>query len=223
MSWEADYPHLYELFAASDVQPADNYFARMDGFHSPQAIQSYCDWENRFARLDQKSRENIIARAAPLVTRRDTIKGRHWAALFETLNEIKGYIYLQELGYSEVRFIPPTSLRTPDVHGSASFGDALLEVKTVNASNNDNKLVGVVQKADLGLPDGLKAKLASDYAAACQQLGSFLVREPTRRICCFYITMDLSVVLARSNQQALNTFLASIEKDCEIYHHSQHW
>jgi hypothetical protein len=223
MTWKTIYPNLYELFAASDTQHPENYFARMDDFQHLQGAQAYRDLENGFARLDQKSRQQIIERAAPLVTGRDTTKGRHWTALFETLNEIQGYIYLQDLGFSNIRFIPRTSHRTPDLHGEALSGDALLEVKTVNVSDNDVLLVGTVQKACYGLPEEFKRKLAWDYATARDQLHSLSVREPTRRICYFFITIDFQLALARSNQQALNDFFASIEQDCEIYHHSQYW
>ena len=223
MSWKDEYPHLYELFAASDVQHPDNYFARMDGLHSPQAVQSYRDLEERFARLDSTSRQNIIERATPFVTRRDIETGRHWTALFEILNEVNGYVYLQDLGYREVRFIPPSSRPTPDLHGSASFGDALLEVKTVNISDENLATFGIVQQAHDGLPDGLKQKLESDYVTACRQLHSLSVREPTRRICAFYISIDRQLAFARSNLQALIDFMESIESDCEIYHHSQYW
>jgi hypothetical protein len=223
MSWKDDYPYLYELFSASDVQHRDNYFSGMDRIQSPQTVQGYRDWEARFARMDSQSRQNIIERAAPLVTRRDIANDRHWTALFETLNEVKGYNYLQDLGYSEVRFIPPTSSPTPDLHGSASVGDALLEVKTVNMSDENLATYGVVQTAHDGLPDGLKRKLESDYATACKQLRSVTAREPTRRICAFFISIDRQLAFARSNLQALIDFMTSIENDCEIYHHSQHW
>ena len=226
MSWKTEYPHQYALFAASEMQHRDNYFACMDEPQPPHAVQSYLDWEDRFARLDQESRQNIIERAAPLVARRDTNEGRDWTALFDTLNEVKGYIYLQDLGYNDVRFIPRSSekkQKTPDVRGSGSLGDALLEVKTVNISDDDISLFGTLQKGSRGIPEGLKHKLASDYATACNQLHSFPVREPARRICCFYISVDFRLTGARSNQDALNDYLASIRKDCEIYHHSGHW
>jgi hypothetical protein len=223
MSWKNDYPCLYELFTESDHQNPDNYFSCMDGFQSPLAVQSYCDWENRFERMDSQSRQNIIKRAAPLVTRRDIKNDRHWTALFETLNEIKGYNYLQDLGYSEVRFIRPASSRTPDLLGSSSLGDALLEVKTVNISDEDIATYGVVQTAHDGLPDGLKRKLKSDYANACEQLRSTPARMPTRRICAFFISIDRQLAFRHSNKQALIDFMTSIENDCEIYHHSEHW
>jgi hypothetical protein len=223
MSWKDDYPYLHELFRASDVHHPDNYFARMDGFHPPQTVEAYRDWERRFERLNAQSRRNIIERAAPLVTLRDTANGRHWTALFETLNEVKGYNYLQDLGYGKVSFIPRTSQPTPDLHGSASSGDALLEVKTVNMSDKNISLFGTVQRGRRGLSEGLKNKLESDYAIACQQLHSFPIREPARRICSFYITIDLEFALVRTNLQELIDFFAAIETDCEIYHHSEHW
>ena len=225
MNWKNNYPYLYDLYTASDRCHPDNYFARMDDFQSPLAIQGYCIWEARFARLDSQSRCNIIKRAAPLVTRRDNDKGRHWTALFETLNEIKGYNYLQDLGYITIYFIPTTnSHRTPDLHGKASFGNALLEVKTVNISDNDILRFGELQKGQDGLPDGLKNKLKFDYTSACKQLNSYSIPEPARRICYFDITIDFEVVLGvPKNKQALCSFFVSIKKNCEIIHHSQYW
>lgn len=226
MNWKADYPHLYELFAASDMEHEDNYFAEMDALQRPLAVKGYLDWENRLSRLDVKSRQNIIERTATFVTRRDTAKGRDWTALFERLNEIKGYNYLQDLGYTDVRFIPRAlkkKQKTPDVHGSASFGDALLEIKTVNISDEDIANFGILQKGCRGLPEGLKRKLESVYGTACEQLLSFPVREPARRICWFHISIDFEVALTRSNKRALIDFLGSIENDCEIYHHSGFW
>jgi len=127
------------------------------------------------------------------------------------------------LGYTDVRFIPRTSCQTPDVHGSASFGDALLEMKTINISDDDISQFGTVQKAFLGVPEGLKRKLASDYKAACEQLHSIQVREPTRRICYLHMSIDLRVALSRANLTAIDEFLRSIEGDCEIFHDSQYW
>jgi hypothetical protein len=221
MSWKDDYPRLYELFAASNTSHADNYFAGMDGLQSPQAIELYRDWENRLNRLDPDSRKDIIQRAAPLVTRKDERRG--WSELFDMLYEVKGYNYLQDLGYTDVRFVPRASGRTPDTHGSASFGDALLEMKTVNISDEDIAQLGTVQEAFLGVPEGLKRKLASDYKAACEQLHSIQVRDPTRRIVYFHISVDLQVALSRANVTAIDEFLRSIEGDCEIFHHSQYW
>lgn len=169
------------------------------------------------------SRQNIIERAAPFVARRDTSKKRHWSALFETLNKVQGYNYLQGLGYNKIRFIPPTSSRTPDLHASTQFSDALLEVKTVNVSDVNISLFGTVQEGYRELLKGLKMKLKSDYEEAFQQLHSHSVREPARRICCFCIAIDLPMALVRTNLQKLIDFFTGIERDCEIYHHSEPW
>ena len=146
MSWKDDYPYLFELYSASDVKHPDNYFARLGC--SPQAIQSYRDWEDRFARLDSESRHNVDENLATF---------------------------------------------------------------------------GVVQMAHDGLPVGLKRKLKSVYATACDQLNSVTTREPTQRICAFFISIDRQFAFDSSNLQALIDFMASIQGDCKIYHDSQYW
>ena len=223
MSWKDDFPCWYQLYEASEVSHHDNYFSHMDNARSEVANASYREWESCFARLDNDSRIQLFRRAASEVTRRDRTSGRHWTSLFGILNEARGYNYLQELGYSKIKFIPRSSIQTPDIQGSASFGDALLEVKTINKSDVDISQMGTLQEAHLGLPDGLKQKLASDYKNACNQLNSFPMKDPARRICFFCITLDLRVVLADSNKKALDNYLNSIQKDCEIYHESRFW
>lgn len=109
------------------------------------------------------------------------------------------------------------------MHGTAPFGDALLEVKTVNISDQDISQFGEVQEAFWGLPEGLKQKLASDYDTACIQLHSIEVAQPTLRLCYFHISIDLQVALSRRNIEELNKFLGYIERDCQIFHHSQFW
>ena len=223
MSWKDEFPCWYQLYQASEPSLPDNYFPLLDEPRSKITTASYHEWEICFARLDADSRHQLFQKAAPYVSRRDKGSKRHWSALFEILNEAKGYNYLQDLNYSTVRFIPKSSSRTPDVCGSASFGDALLEVKTINKSDIDIIQMGTLQKAHSGLPDGLKKKLLSDYTIACDQLHSVPLQKSARRICYFCITLDLPVVLTDSNKQALDDYLNSIQKDCEIYHESRFW
>lgn len=218
---------LHELFTLSDMQHPDNLLARIvdlrEGFGSPDRFKAWCDLEQLLSMLDAESRHQLFERAAPLVTERHSTEGRGWTRLFETLNESKGYSRLLSLGYSNVRFLPRESHSTPDVHGQASFGDGLLEVKTVNMSDEAIRLRGTLQEAHFGLPDGLKHKLATDYATACKQLHSVQLRRPTRRICYFCISVDLKMWLDHSNKQGLYDYLASVEGDCEIFYELQNW
>src|ERR1022692_2075299 len=163
MSWKNKFSCLYQLYEASEKSHPDNYFSTMGELQSKFAAASYLEWENRFARLDADSRHHLFQRAASHVVRRDRANERHWSSLFHILNEAKGYNHLQDLGYSEIKFIPSSVNRTPDVQGSNSLGKALLEVKTVNKSDVDIAKMGTLQKSHAGLPDGLKRKLLSDY------------------------------------------------------------
>src|ERR1039457_7299272 len=115
MSWENKFPCLYQLYEASEKSHPDNYFSKMGNFQSKLAAVSYLEWENRFAKLDADSRHQLFQRAAANVVRRDKANERHWSSLFHILNEAKGSNYLQDLGYSEIKFIPCSSSRTPDV------------------------------------------------------------------------------------------------------------
>jgi len=167
---------------------------------------------------------DLVRRAAPYVSKREITTGRHWTGLFEILNEAKGYTHLLDLGYDDVGFIPPASCYTPDLRGTGSPGDALLEVKTVNISDQDIQLFGTIQKARHGLPEGLQQKLASDFDKACEQLHSIPASDPVRRICYFCITLDLRVVLSDANKAELHDSLMSLQdRDCEIQYVSQHW
>jgi hypothetical protein len=223
MSWRTTFPHLYELYSASDTSHPDNYFATMGSGGSPQLVEGFLKWEEDFAHLDQVSRADVIKRAGPLVTQKAANRG--WSALFNILNEIRGYSYLKALGYS-VTFIPPSKkqgVRTPDLHGTARLGDALLEVKTVNMSDHNASTYGVVQEAHNALPEGFKQKLLSDYRSACEQLHAYVVKEPTRRICAFFITIDRQLAFNPDNKRRLEEFVATLETDCEIYCHSGYW
>ncbi len=223
MSWQREFPRLYELFERSSQSDPDNYFSVIEPPRSKMATASYKKWDERLALLDADSRANLLSRAAPYVTRRDTVSGRHWSALFDVLNEAKCYEYLLDEGYTAVRFVDRASRRTPDLIGQSSLGSALCEVKTINVSDEDIAGRGTVQSAYYGIPLGLQRQLSLVYATACEQLRSVPLNGPLRRVCYFCLSMDLSVALAPPNKQELDAYLRSITKDCEIFHESQYW
>lgn len=223
MTWQREFPHLYELFERSRQSDPDNYFSVIDPPRSELATASYKVWEDRLRRLDADSHANLLSRAAPYVSRRDTLNGRHWSALFDVLNEAKGYEYLLDEGYTTVRFIARTSRRTPDLVGENLLGSALCEVKTINVSDEDIAGRGSVQSVYYGIPLGLQRQLSSVYETACEQLRSVPLDGPVRRICFFCMSIDLPVALAAPNKQALDAYVRSITKDCEIFNQSQYW
>jgi hypothetical protein len=217
------YNHRLTLRLTRDMNKT--YIALMNELRSGLSAEHCEGWEKRLRQLDEQSFQQILERIAPIIPRCNRSEVRTCMPLFEILNEAKGYDHLLALGYATVSFIPrPESSHTPatpDVYGTAAFGEALCEVKTVNLSDEDIAGFGKPQDAFYGLPEGLKHKIEADYNRACNQLHSPLVQlrgESVRRICYFCFNLDLSFQLARSNEKVLSEYLKYIEKDCEIVH-----
>ncbi len=83
------------------------------------------------ARWSRNGDLGVKSELAPLLVAR--IEKRGWQALYDVLNQAKGYIYLRRLGYPDVRFIPRAKARgqrTPDLAAYSDSIKALCEVKT---------------------------------------------------------------------------------------------
>jgi len=207
------------------MQEENTYTWLMNELRHGLSADHYKAWEKRLRQLDERSLQQILERIAPLSGSHNRSEIRMWRPLFDTLNETRGYQLLRTLEYSSVSFIPRSEskrqLKTPDLYGIAAFGEALCEVKTLNLSHKDIARFGKSRDAFHGLPEGLKCKIKTNYSQACKQLHSPLVRlqgRSVRRICYFWLNLDLSFQLASSNEKLLNEYLKSIEKECEIFH-----
>lgn len=227
MIWSEEFPHLFQIFKISDVDHPDNFFSRMGSERKSRlAVASYKSWENRLSRLSENAFKDISGRAAPCVTLRDKKMGRHWSALFEVLNEAKGYEFLLDEGYSNIRFIPRSKKESPDIRAQWDCSEAVLEVKTIWRSDFDLSMRrnGKVQSSICELPAGFKSKVIDDYKKATSQCHSIISTSVTRRICYFCIDLDLIVAMEGSNQNVLERFMRSIEQpDVEIIYESGTW
>jgi hypothetical protein len=227
MVWSEEFPHLYKIFSLSEINHPDNYFSHMDSGHrSYLATESYKNWEKRLSRLSEAAFKYLSCRAAPYVTHRDKTKHRHWSALFEILNEAKGYEFLLDEGYSTIHFIPQSKEESPDIWAQRDSGEAVLEVKTIQRSDTDlsQRQSGIVRTSVCDLPEGFKRKILEDYEKAIRQCRSIAFPSVTRRICYFCIDLDLEVAMDRSNQNVLENFMQSIEQsDVEIIYESRTW
>jgi hypothetical protein len=189
-------------------------------------MESYRKWENRLSRLTEDDFRDLSLRAAPRVTYRNKKMNRHWSALFEVLNEAKGYEFLLDEGYSIVQFIPPRKKEvTPDIWAKKNDSEAVLEVKTISRSDFDLSLrFEKIQTAIYELPDGFRNQIYNNYKEAIRQCHSIKDRSITRRICYFCIDLDLVFAMEESNQNVLKNFMCSIEQpDVEIVYESGTW
>jgi len=129
-------------------------------------------------RLDEDAWKHLAEQALPWVTRKE--RQRQWTQLFNHLYEAFGYEWLADNGYTSIRFIDrrdKESKQTPELWGKSPISTALLEVKTINISDQDvaNRAGQPPPVLNLAapLPEGLKRKLADDIAKAREQLMTF--------------------------------------------------
>ena len=97
--------------------------------------------ENILEQLDSDAWDILIGKVLPYSCSKD--KSRVWQNFWNHLDESRGYVLLKERGYSNVKFIPPPknkkgkSEQFADLEGKTLASRAILEVKTINRSEDD--------------------------------------------------------------------------------------
>jgi hypothetical protein len=87
------FPRLYELKEAVSDQIPDAYFQNFEErLESEHVRYIYMKVERPLGVLDAEAWRDLKERAVPFLTAHDEKRG--WQALFDTLNESKGYAYL---------------------------------------------------------------------------------------------------------------------------------
>ncbi len=134
-------PRLFELHDLLPYPlPAEAYFQDFEKSlgKTPQKLKQFRDVEDDLQCLDgaawRSFKEEI--RGLKLLERKDPKRG--WQAVFDKLNEAKGYRYLKRVGYTDIRFLPRAKRRdeqTPDLEAKRGAEIALCEVKTINVSD----------------------------------------------------------------------------------------
>jgi hypothetical protein len=189
--WQKSFPRLYELYCASEMSHPDNYFRDFGKeLRSLTAIIHYERIEKDLNRLSLKPWQQLLEKARPFVTVRDRESDRHWSALFDILNERRGYLFLDDEGYSEIEFLDPSDIGAPDLFGRGSKGSALVEVKTINKSNEDfqHMLREEVQKEKPELSDFLRCKIHSKISDAAKQLRNCSIK--VERMICYLVIRE---------------------------------
>lgn len=204
----------------------DNYFAIYD---KPLLLEStekqFIVWEVLLQTLDPDSFETFLRKAAGRVTARAKSPDRGWSQLVESLNEVRGYRHALELGYSRARLIDEQSIPLPDVEASRpDAAECLLEVKTIQESDEELQMRGQIQSAESGLPKRLTRAIQEKYSRAITQIGNHPWAGEARKIFYLIINLDLATVLAEENKDFLETFIKEIQRDdVEIHYVSQYW
>ena len=155
---------VYELRDMAQSPPSpEAYFSDFDNklLENRVRLKHFRDIEAELQGLDAAAWSYIKAQLAPVLAVR--IEKRGWQALFDKLNEAKGYNHLVSIGCTNVEFIPVSFVngqRTADLQGALAAARVLCEVKTINMSEVEatRRTSGAVGSITLQLPDGFLRK-----------------------------------------------------------------
>jgi hypothetical protein len=192
--FRAELPRFYELKDSTPSGSHDSYFRDLDQkiARFPDAKDFYLRQERVLQELDDEAWEHLKGEALPRLTARDK-KGRGWPQLFDILNEARAYNYLISGGCANLRFIPRSHERTPDLEGSLALDRVLCEVKTINISDEEVDFRTGRVKARSGqitLPPEFLKKLRTTVECAEQQLLAFDVGRAAIHFVYLYIWFD---------------------------------
>jgi hypothetical protein len=168
----------------------DDFEQLLDG--ETGAYRAFSKLERQLGFLDAEGWQDLRVRAANLLEAR--IGGRGWQPLFDVFSEALGYGYLQSIGATNIRFIPPEpNIKTPDLAGKLNAETVFCEVKTINISEMEAGRRRRIQEGgpsvtniSMRVGDGLLGKLVSDLKCAVKQLDA---KDPQRRARRFILTV----------------------------------
>lgn len=209
-------PRLYELRdQIQDPMSPNAYFRDFDNRARDFApmLKQFRDIEVELQGLDSVSWGYLKTELVPLLTRKDAKRG--WRALFDRMNEAKGYNYLASFGCTHIEFIPRSPRQgkpTPDLQGSLGPKRVLCEVKTIGISQVEaaRRNDGSVGTISAELEDGFFNKLTATLETARRQMVTFCSDPDTRRIAYVIVDFDDSLhEYAQEYSKQIAAFIAT--------------
>ncbi len=161
-------PRIYEIKDLCTNDTEHSYFNRLDNIitNSSLAKDFYKCLDDELFQLDHNSwdffKSDIISEIATYD------KNRGWFQLFNRLNEVKGFIYLKNIGCSNVKFIERSREKTPDLKGKLDEENIYCEVKTINISESEieKRKKPKLRRCSYDLPDEFFNKLSKVIQSA---------------------------------------------------------
>jgi hypothetical protein len=223
-NWETDFPRLSDLYRSSDVKNLSNHFLQDNVISalsrsSPAAVE----FEKELQKLSAIAWTEFKPKALMYVCVTQKRRGRN--QLFECFNEVKGYISLSSK-YDDIRFIKEISTKTPDLIASSKTSSALMEVKTINESEQELDYLGTpldnrdALKGEHTLSESLKKKVSIKISEAKKQLLRYTARTVHERIIFLVIRLDFQCATSDTTHD-LDSFLKGqsgngIKIECQI-------
>lgn len=214
-----NFPRLLDLYEQSERNNPANYF----NVEFPLPLS---EEEKRLQKLDLPSWKILRDKAAPYVSIDNPL--RHYQQLWSVLDEARGYVFLADDGYERIEFIEPDKSKkggkqSPDLIGFKANSAAILEVKTINESNDNlapnapwrNEAVTVPHH----LSEAFKRKVITTLEQASGQLLSF-PRQVNRKIVLLIVRFDYGLKTSGDLYKELDQFIKSLTPDAgvEVYH-----
>ncbi len=238
-AWAVDFPRLYELYSDSDTTSNENYFIFINfenNVDRPNVRAVFKQLEEDLQQLDGNAWQGLKQKAVKYVTIKDkrNDKRSRYEQLFDTLSEVKGYLYLRSEGCTEIHFIPEEGTQTPDLYGRHGNSGILMEVKTINRSDDELDWIKANSELRNGrmtprtvlrvLSDSLKCKIIGKINIAKKQLLSYSCNGIQRKIVYLVIEPDLQVALDSRSVEELVAFLEEQDNDqVEVKHCFRGW
>lgn len=183
-------PRVFDLHdSAAAAQPGDYFWDFEASLTEKQGKQAAFEKLERLLQvLDDDAWVDLKQRAIRELSKRKP--GRGWQSLSDVFNEAKGFAYLKALGARNVRFVPRTSGKTPDLQADLDGQRVLCEVKTINISDDEAAHrrrayeEGVIEVTGVALwmTDQFLTKVTATLRSALNQLESFDPDSQARRI-----------------------------------------
>jgi len=227
--WAGDFPRLYELSRDCEQGNEGKYFEYIESALDLLwgARQKYEKIEEELQQLDNDAWQELKKKACKYVASKHKLRG--WQQLFNTLNEAKGYLYLKSEGCTGIHFIPEGRDKNPDLYGRCGNSVFVIEVKTINESEDEIDWIqenskyqnGCVsaREAHSGLDDTLKGKIIKTINAAKEQLKSKEFSGAQRKIVYLVIRLDILVSININNIDKLATYIGEqSSKQIEVKH-----
>jgi hypothetical protein len=224
--WLSNFPKLFDLYKRSKKDNSDNYFDLKEFFPIAYlGAQAYAELESYLARLDDPAWERLCKKALPYVSVDDPT--RRYQQLFSFLDEARGYAFLADEGYTHIEFVEQRGTKkntpkSPDLFARKQDSTAILEVKTINESDDslapDAPWRHVVVTVRAVLSDELKNKLLSTIEEGRNQLESY-PHLSDRKIIFLVVRLDHGQKTAGHLYTKLKDFVAaqSMRGGVEVY------
>ena len=212
------FPRLFDLYQHSERGNPRNYF----NVEFPLPLS---EEEKRLARLDSESWKVLREKAVPYVSVDDSL--RRYQQLWNILDEARGYVFLADQGYEQIKFIEQDKSKrggkqSPDLIGYKTDSTAVLEVKTINESGDNLSEDASWRIEAVTVPRNLSEALIRKIGATIEYANAQLESYPyptDRKIVFLVIRFDNGQKTGWHLYSELKDFIATQTKDgVEVYH-----